>query len=272
MWITGDQVTAGVCHKEEALWRGTETKIDEVLAGAGGRAGGDGKLGGWGFVAVQGLTGSTSTPVVNKPCYDHRRHDALLLEEAEVVGMDRPKKQLIKWLVEDNPRFKVISVEGIGGLGKTTLVKKVYEDVQVKRHFQNHAWITVSQLFKIKELLKNLIQQLFDEIKQPLPQRVEAMDITELTIQIKQFLQQSRYVIALDDVWSIDAWHSIKLALPDNNCGSRVLLTTRIVDIASTTSTVDSHGHFHHMEALAGEESWTLFCRKTFQDNCCPDH
>ncbi|KAA8521224.1 hypothetical protein F0562_011939 [Nyssa sinensis] len=216
--------------------------------------------------------GSTSTPVVNKPCYDHRRHDALLLEEAEIVGIDRHKNQLIKWLVEDNPRFKVISVVGMGGLGKTTLVKKVYEDVQVKRHFQNHAWITVSQSFKIEELLKNLIRQLFDEIKQPLPQRAEAMDITELTMQIKEFLQQSRYVIALDDVWSIDAWHSVKLALPDNTCGSRVLLTTRIVDIASTTSTVDSHGHFHRMEALTEEESWTLFCRKTFQDNCCPDH
>ncbi|KAA8521225.1 hypothetical protein F0562_011938 [Nyssa sinensis] len=216
--------------------------------------------------------GSTSTTVANNPCYDHRRRDALLLEEAEVVGIDRHKKQLINWLVEDNPRFKVISVVGMGGSGKTTLVKKVYEDVQVKGHFQNHAWITVSQSFKIEELLKNLIRQLFEEIKQPLPQRVEAMDITELTIQIKEFLQQSRYVIVLDDVWSRQVWHSLKLALPDNNCGSRVLLTTRIVDIASTASTVASHGNIYPIEALTVEESWTLFCRKTFQDNSCPDH
>ncbi|KAA8521226.1 hypothetical protein F0562_011937 [Nyssa sinensis] len=133
----------------------------------------------------------TSTTVVNNPYYDLRR-DALFLEEAELVGIDRPKKQLIKWLVEDNWRLKVVSVVGMGGLGKTTLVKKVYEDVQVKGHFQNHAWIIVSQSFNIDELLKNLIQQLFYEIKQPLPQRVEAMDSTELTVQIKEFLRQSR--------------------------------------------------------------------------------
>ncbi|KAA8519217.1 hypothetical protein F0562_013473 [Nyssa sinensis] len=110
--------------------------------------------------------GSTSTTIANNPCYDHRRRDALLLEEAEVVGIDRRKKQLIEWLVEDDPRFKVISVVGMGGLGKTTL---------------------------IEELLKNLVRQRFDEIQQPLPQRVEAMDITELTIQIKEFLQQSSF-------------------------------------------------------------------------------
>ncbi|XP_059646508.1 putative disease resistance protein At1g50180 isoform X2 [Cornus florida] len=162
--------------------------------------------------------GSSST-VVNNTWYDSRG-DALLLEEAELVGMDGPKKQLIGWLVEDTPKLKVISVVGMAGMGKTTLVKKVYDDVEVKKHFQCHAWIIVSQIFELKELLKDLILQVFDEVKQPPPQRLETADHNNLKAQIKDFLQQRRYVLVLDDVWSINAWDALKHALPDNNSGS----------------------------------------------------
>ncbi|XP_059626938.1 disease resistance protein RPM1-like [Cornus florida] len=213
--------------------------------------------------------GSNSS-IINNAWYD-RRGDALLLEEAELVGFDKPRKQLIEWLVEDNRKLKVVSVVGMGGLGKTTLVKRVYEDVKVKRIFQNHAWITVSQSFELRELLEDLIQQLFDEIRQPVPQRVETMDNNKLKALIKDFLHQSRYVLVLDDVWSINAWDVFKYALPNNNRGSRVLLTTRIVNVAST-SCVESHGNIYTMNALSPEDSWTLFCRKTFQENYCPPH
>ncbi|KAI7994615.1 putative disease resistance protein [Camellia lanceoleosa] len=98
------------------------------------------------------------------------RGDALLLEEAELVGINKPKSQLIWWLMQGDPRLKMLSVVGTGGLGKTTLIKKVFDDAIVKHHFQNHAWITVSESFKIEELLKGTIKQLFEEVKQPVPQ------------------------------------------------------------------------------------------------------
>ncbi|CAL5359418.1 unnamed protein product [Camellia sinensis] len=195
--------------------------------------------------------------------------DALLLEEAELVGTDKPK-QLINWLLDGDSPLKVISVEGMGGLGKTTLVKKVYDDKKVKRHFQNHAWITVSQ-FKIEELLKDLIQQLFNEVKRPVPEKLETMDNNKLKAMLKEFLQESRYVLVLDDVWSVDVWDAIKIALPNSNCGSRVLLTMRIGNVASI-SCREFNGYIHKMEALSKEESWTLFCKKTFQEKDCPPH
>ncbi|XP_059656929.1 disease resistance protein RPM1-like [Cornus florida] len=214
--------------------------------------------------------GSSSTTVNNNAWYD-RRGDALLLEEAELVGMDGPKKQLIGWLLEDSPRLKVVSVVGMGGMGKTTLVKKVYDDMEAKNRFQCHAWITVSQSFNLRELLKYVIRRLFDEAKQTAPQSLETMDSNDLKAQIKYFLQQRRYVLVLDDVWQIDAWNAFKYALPDNNNGSRILLTTRIVDVAST-SCVESPDHVYTMKPLSPRESCTLFRRKTFQGNHCPQH
>ncbi|XP_059658824.1 putative disease resistance protein At1g50180 [Cornus florida] len=99
--------------------------------------------------------GSSSTIVNSNTWYDSRG-DALLLEEAELVGMDGRKKELTGWLVEDTPKLKVVSVVGMGGLGKTTLVKKVYDDMKVKNHAWN-VWITVCQSFDLRELLKNII-------------------------------------------------------------------------------------------------------------------
>ncbi|XP_059656936.1 disease resistance protein RPM1-like [Cornus florida] len=212
--------------------------------------------------------GSSSTTVNNNAWYD-RRGDALLLEEADLVGMDGPKKHLIGWLLDDSPRLKVVSVVGMGGMGKTTLVKKAYDDMGVKNRFKCHAWITVSQSFHLRELLKDVVRRLFDQAKEQAPQSLETMDINDLKAKIKDFLQQRTYALVLDDVWSINAWDALKYAFPDNNSGSRILLTTRIVDVAST-SCVESPDHIYTMEPLSQEESWTLFCRKTFQDNCCP--
>ncbi|KAK2990088.1 hypothetical protein RJ640_017759 [Escallonia rubra] len=98
--------------------------------------------------------------------------------------------------------FLLVSVAGLGGLGTAALVEKVYEETKVKRRFRSHVWITVSQSFKIEELLKQASQLLFDEVKQPVPQVVETMASDSLKELIKEFLQQSRYLLVLDDLWS----------------------------------------------------------------------
>ncbi|KAL7187978.1 hypothetical protein ACSBR1_037924 [Camellia fascicularis] len=60
--------------------------------------------------------GSSSHVANNGRCYD-RRGDALLLEEAELVGIQKPKKQLIEWVLDGDSPLKVISVVGMGGGG-----------------------------------------------------------------------------------------------------------------------------------------------------------
>ena len=83
---------------------------------------------------------------------------AFLIEEAEVVGIESHRDKLINWLVERPLNCMVISTIGIGGVGKTTLVKKVYENDKVATHFDCRAWIIVSQSYKTEELLRNMIK------------------------------------------------------------------------------------------------------------------
>ncbi|KAF8402085.1 hypothetical protein HHK36_013037 [Tetracentron sinense] len=201
------------------------------------------------------------------------RGNALLIEEAELVGIDKPREKLIGWLVKGELRLEVVSVYGMGGLGKTTLVKKVYDHDKVREYFKHHAWVTVSQStvsqsFKIKELLKDMIKQLFGEIEQPVPQGLDTMKDEELKKTVKEFLVQKRYVVIFDDMWSIQAWEAVKYALPDSNLGSRIMITTRSADIAFSCK--ETYGHVYNLEPLDAQESWNLFCKKTFGGNDCP--
>ncbi|CAK7324251.1 unnamed protein product [Dovyalis caffra] len=216
--------------------------------------------------------GSSSNSSTRTEC----RRDALLVEEADLVGIDKPKTQLIERLLGTKSRREVVSVVGMGGLGKTTLVKRVYDDPDVKKHFKFRAWITVSQSYKTEDLLKHMIQQLFRVLRKPDPRKpdphgVDGMEYDMLMTIINSFLQQRKYLIVLDDVWHIDAWDAFKHALPNNNHGSRVLLTTRNSGVASVCC-MEFPKNVYPLNPLSPEESHALFCKKIFDKSCCPRH
>ncbi|AES95654.2 putative P-loop containing nucleoside triphosphate hydrolase, leucine-rich repeat domain, L [Medicago truncatula] len=200
-----------------------------------------------------------------------QRGDALLLDNTDLVGIDRHKNWLIGWLIKGCPGRKVISVTGMGGMGKTTLVKKVYDDPEVIKHFKACAWVTVSQSCGIEELLRDLAEKLFSEIRRKVPEGLENMHSDKLKMIIKELLQRRRYLVVFDDVWHIHEWEAVKYALPKNNCGSRIMITTRKSDIASISS-IESKGKVYNLQPLKEDEAWDLFCRKTFQGHSCPSY
>ncbi|XP_010056216.2 disease resistance protein RPM1 [Eucalyptus grandis] len=210
------------------------------------------------------LTGADNT------WHDHRGN-ALLLDKTDLVGIEQPKNELVERLLDEALGREVISVVGMGGLGKTTLVKQVYEEPDVKKHFTVYAWITLSRSSKIEELLKDMLDQIMRVIRKPVPPGANTMNSHWLKMIIKDLLQRRRYLIVLDDAWHIHEWDAVKHALPNNSHGSRVVITTRNADLAST-SCKEFNGLVKNMEPLDPEQSWKLFCRKTFQGNSCPSH
>ncbi|KAL5572846.1 hypothetical protein UlMin_022443 [Ulmus minor] len=218
------------------------------------------------------ISGSSSSGSAGNYTLCELRSDARLLEEAQLVGIEQPKQKLKDYLFNEASSLGVVAVVGMGGLGKTTLANQVYKDSEVNKHFQHHVWITVSQSFKLEELLKKIIQQLFDSIRQSQPQGTQSNDSHELKQIIRDFLRERRFLVVLDDVWEVQSWHALKHAFPEHNCnGSRLLLTTRNTKVAST-STREFRGDSYHLEPLSEKESWSLFCKKLFQGNPCPSH
>ncbi|XP_071918659.1 disease resistance protein RPM1-like [Coffea arabica] len=223
------------------------------------------------YQSEYGTYGNVSASDPGNNSWQCNRDEALLVEEAKLVGIDSPKQQLICQLLDGCSELKVVSVLGMGGIGKTTLVKKVQEDANVKRQFEILAWATVSQTCYMEEFLKDLIQQLYQGTGKPVPQEAASMNNTDrLKAIVKDFLRVKRYLIVFDDVWDVRFWDVIKFALPEGCCGSRVMLTTRIADVAYA-SDVEFHSYVHRMQPLSSEASWNLFCKKTFKNSSCPD-
>ncbi|OWM68496.1 hypothetical protein CDL15_Pgr023461 [Punica granatum] len=205
------------------------------------------------------------------PWQDHRS-DALLLDKTDLVGIEEPKRLLVQHLIEGPAKREVISVVGMGGLGKTTLVKQVYDHPAIKKHFAIRVWVTFSTSSKTEELLKEMLQKIAHQIRKPAPKRVDTSNSDWLKMMIKGCLLNRRYLIILDDVWHVNKWDAVKYAFPNDGCGSRVMLTTRKADVASA-SLADFGGKRYDSKPLADEESWKLFCRKTFPgNNTCPSN
>ncbi|CAL9022425.1 unnamed protein product [Prunus brigantina] len=96
------------------------------------------------------------------------------------------------------------------------------------------------------------------------------MDWKLLIDTLRGFLKEKRYAIVFDDVWSMNFWECIKLALPDDNNGSRIIITTRISEVAASCCS----DQVYHLEPLSQALAWQLFCKKTFQDSegrCPPE-
>ncbi|KAK4438525.1 putative disease resistance RPP13-like protein 3 [Sesamum alatum] len=71
----------------------------------------------------------------------------------------------------------------------------------------------------------------------------------------------------MDDVWDTEVWDYVKRLVPKDNNGSRIMLTSRLEDVAIY---VNSNGSIHRVRFLSTTESWNLLHKMVFERECCP--
>ncbi|CAN6372993.1 unnamed protein product [Urochloa humidicola] len=182
----------------------------------------------------------------------------------EKVGLYDLMYKVIKLLLEEEKELRVVSILGSGGLGKTTLANEVYR--KIGPHFERSAWVSISQRPDLAMILKGMLSQLRNF-------RYQSCDgMEQLLREIRQVLDDKRYLIVIDDIWSTDVWDIMKCCLPKNDCGSRIITTTRTIEVAQSCCH-DNGGHTHEMSPLGDLDSRRLFYRRVFdlQDGC-PSH
>ncbi|XVE80065.1 hypothetical protein DITRI_Ditri14bG0109300 [Diplodiscus trichospermus] len=183
--------------------------------------------------------------------------------EDYIVGLFDIQK-LVSILVEEESQYRVVSICGKGCLGKTTLAKKVYHHSQVRSYFNRLAWVYVSQQCQRRRVWEDILSGLISSYE-----KGSKLSDDQLAEKLFNFLKEEKCLVILDDIWSTEAWDSIKAGFPMRETGSKILLTSRNKGVASHA---DRRGYLHELECFKEEESWVLFQKIAFPYRDCPDY
>ncbi|KAG5622145.1 hypothetical protein H5410_007363 [Solanum commersonii] len=185
-------------------------------------------------------------------------------------GEEKHVSSVLSILLKEDKRLRVASIVGMGGVGKTTLAKEVYNQTQIRDKFDTRAWLYVSQDYKPMKIIKELILQLAnpEEDKVKIVDTMDKLSEAGLEEMLQRRLKDTCYLIVLDDMWTTEACDLIVRSFPNNDKSSRLLLTSRRKEVALHA---DPHATPYKLEVLSEEESWELFLKKVFaEDRECP--
>ncbi|KAL6146010.1 hypothetical protein ACLB2K_056693 [Fragaria x ananassa] len=190
---------------------------------------------------------------------DRETYSDFKIDENIIIGREDLVKDIVKDLTNSNNNkendLSVLAVVGMGGLGKTTLAKSVYHDDIIEQHFQQKIWVCVSTPFKVKSILRGILESL---------QPAAVQTIEGICIILKKELKEKRYLLVLDDVWNEDAqkWEELMGCLVNitDSQGSSILVTTRSDKVAKIVETIPRRD----LKKLTDDECWLVLKDRAF--------
>ncbi|XBI06335.1 hypothetical protein VPH35_134365 [Triticum aestivum] len=197
--------------------------------------------------------------------------------KSHVVGRAQEKKDIIELLShQGTKKFQVISIWGMGGLGKTTLVEDIYQSKELNDKFEKRACVTLLRPFSLIELLRSLFVQLDIETSEKkaalgLPpgkkEILPTMTVDDLIDELAILVDKKRCLIVLDDVSSTAEWDQLirPVIFHKIENRSRIIVTTRKESIALHCSE-NNQGNVYRLKDLAYEYARELFTEKVFKE------
>ncbi|GMY22692.1 putative disease resistance RPP13-like protein 1 isoform X2 [Fagus crenata] len=180
-------------------------------------------------------------------------------EEYGVFGRDKDKEAIFKKFQSDDASVDgicVVPIVGMGGVGKTTLARFIYNDKRVNS-FDHKSWVCVSENFDSFMIAKTIFERV----------TLSACDIQNmdlLQIRIREIFMEKKIFLVLDDVWNenYDDWVEL---LKMFRCGAqeiKIIVTTRSKRVASNVCTIPTY----LLKQLSNEECWSLFEKHAFKN------
>lgn len=164
-------------------------------------------------------------------------------------------------LIGGSSELQVIPIFGKMGMGKRTLARRLYSDSSMSSRFHAIAWVNTSSEIDLQVLLLNIL-----DVLGKLTYRMNRQTADQLGVHLRDALRYRRYLIVLHDLMNEHTLAKLRKYLPDDNVGSRILLTSWNLDEA----TLSRFGELHLIRVLSESESWLLFCQQVFGKEHCP--
>ncbi|KAL0367999.1 UNVERIFIED_CONTAM: putative disease resistance protein RGA3 [Sesamum calycinum] len=204
--------------------------------------------------------------VVNQPM-DRRESGRVqsvsLVDVLDIQGRGDDREALVSKLMHEALGPIVVSIVGVGGIGKTTLAQLVYNDERLVNCFELKIWVCVSDVFDEVRIAKAILESV----------KKESSDLKELESLLKclkDCVSGKKFLLVLDDVWTEDyrKWEPFKNSLSFGAPGSKVLVTTRSERVARMMRTIETH----HLGQLSDHDCWLLMKRVAFDGRSEADY
>ncbi|KAL0335566.1 UNVERIFIED_CONTAM: putative late blight resistance proteinR1A-10 [Sesamum radiatum] len=162
--------------------------------------------------------------------FDYAKEEMMAIVEGREM---HPKHRLMR----RQPNLDVFVIVGMGGIGKTTLARNLYDDPSVISQFDIRAWVTISQDYSLREILLSLLHCVIGKHTRELLEKKNE----ELGSYLLEHLGRRRYLIVLDDIWDIKPWDDLREYFWNHKNGSRIIVTTRDQDVVDYIGSKSVH-------------------------------
>ncbi|KAL6326268.1 hypothetical protein AAG906_004765 [Vitis piasezkii] len=194
---------------------------------------------------------------------------ASLVYEPQVYGRGTEKDIIIGMLLTNEPtktNFSVVSIVAMGGMGKTTLARLVYDDDKtITKHFDKKAWVCVSDQFDAVRITKTILNSVTNS------QSSDSQDLHQIQENLRKELKGKKFLIVLDDLWNDDYFELDMLCSPFwvGAQGSKILVTTRNNNVANK---MRGHKILHELKQLPYDDCLKIFQTHAFEHMNIDEH
>ncbi|XP_016646950.1 PREDICTED: putative disease resistance protein RGA1 [Prunus mume] len=186
------------------------------------------------------------------------------VQVSSIIGREEEKNRLMSMLLSESSQqggspFVVIPIVGMGGLGNTAFAQLVYNDENIKTHFDTRIWVCVSDPFEEIKIARAIV-----EVLNKGDDRINSTSLQPLLECINEYISGKKFFLVLDDVWTptIDNWEPLMGALQNSAIGSRILVTTRKDTVATVTGAAADH--VIHLNILSDQDCVSVHARPSF--------